>query len=286
VIWVAGRIVRDEELTVSVLDRTFEHGLGLFETLRTWGGKAVLLPRHLDRMRNSSQALGLPCDYVTFPDESAVAALLEAESANADVMLRLTLSGGRSLAHGATLWMRALPLPGPLGHRDGAAVAVGDWPVMKDSLLARHKALNYWERRIAHERAQRLGFDETLSTTSPYTIWEGSRTNVFLIERDCLVTTSTRGPIVPGIMRQLVLEVAENLPIGISQTELLTYERLRDADEVFLTNSVRGIVPVGSVNFCDGGAERGTRWSAPGPWTQRLSLLVADRLKPPGGRPV
>ena len=49
-IWVGGRIVPDDALTVSVLDRTFEHGLGLFETLRTWGGRAVLLDRHLARL--------------------------------------------------------------------------------------------------------------------------------------------------------------------------------------------------------------------------------------------
>ena len=53
-IWVGGRIVPDDALTVSVRDRTFEHGLGLFETLRTWGGRATLLDRHKSRMLRSA----------------------------------------------------------------------------------------------------------------------------------------------------------------------------------------------------------------------------------------
>ncbi len=78
-IWVAGRIVPDDELKVSVLDRTFEHGLGLFETLRTWNGRAVLLGRHLARLSRSAEELGLPLDPAALPDAGAVADLLRAE---------------------------------------------------------------------------------------------------------------------------------------------------------------------------------------------------------------
>ena len=59
-IWVHGEIVPDDALGISVLDRTFEHGLGLFETFRTWNGHATLLDRHLDRLTRSAHELGLP----------------------------------------------------------------------------------------------------------------------------------------------------------------------------------------------------------------------------------
>ena len=58
-IWTGGEIIPDEALRVSVLDRTFEHGLGLFETFRTWNGHATLLGRHRERMCRSAAALGL-----------------------------------------------------------------------------------------------------------------------------------------------------------------------------------------------------------------------------------
>lgn len=282
-IWVAGRIVRDDELSVSVLDRTFEHGLGLFETLRTWNGKAVLLDRHLGRMRNSASALGLSLDPISLPNEQAVSWLLDAEQIDGDAMLRIVASGGLSVASNSVVWMRALPLPPPLAHHHGAQICLGDWPVFHNDPLARHKALSYWTRRLAYDRARSMGFDESLSMASYWTCWEGSRTNLFMIEGDSLVTPSTKGPIVPGVMRAFLLECAAEIPLNVVQTEELTHERLRDAHEVFLTNSVRGIIPVASAHYLGRGNEPTTRWSAPSPWTQRLTLLLADRLDAHGG---
>src|SRR3954467_8865513 len=95
-IWVHGQVVADEALTISALDRTFEHGLGLFETFRTWNGHPTLLGRHLERLRRSARELGLPLDPAQLPDEGAVANLLRAEGGAGDVMLRITMSGGRT----------------------------------------------------------------------------------------------------------------------------------------------------------------------------------------------
>src|SRR5215210_1623114 len=112
-IWVGGRIVPEDELKVSVLDRTFEHGLGLFETLRTWNGHPTLLDRHLARMTRSARELGLPLDPAALPDAGAVAALLEACGVAGDATLRITMSGGLSQAGGSVVWMRSAPLPPP-----------------------------------------------------------------------------------------------------------------------------------------------------------------------------
>ena len=110
-IWVRGRIVPDDGLSISALDRTFEHGLGLFETLRTWNGQPTLLPQHLDRLTRSAAELGVPVDRQMLPDRDAVRALLEADCRQGDAMLRITLSGGISESFGSTLWMRSFPLP-------------------------------------------------------------------------------------------------------------------------------------------------------------------------------
>src|SRR3982751_3077083 len=126
-IWVGGRIVPDEELKISVLDRTFEHGLGLFETLRTWNGRAPLLPRHLERITLSAQKLRLPLDPTALPDADAVAALLRADGVAGDAMLRITLSGGLSEAGGPAVWMRSGPLPPPT-RPGGANLLLGDVP--------------------------------------------------------------------------------------------------------------------------------------------------------------
>jgi branched-subunit amino acid aminotransferase/4-amino-4-deoxychorismate lyase len=278
-IWVDGRVVADDALKVSVLDRTFEHGLGLFETFRTWNRRAPLLGRHLERLTRSAHELRLPIESVTQPNADAVADLLDAEKVEGDVVLRITLSGGLTEIGGATLWMRALPLPPPMRH-EGAIVDVGSWWSQLSDPLSRYKALNYWSRRLAYDQARELGFDEVLNVESPpgsYFVWEGSRTNVFAVRHSTLRTPSSDGPIVPGIMRALVLELARELPIEVVKDSTLELPQLAGSDEVFLTNSVRGIVPVASLNIPINPTTQPS-WPVPGPWTQRLSMLVADWL--------
>ena len=277
-IWVNGRIVPDDELTVSVLDRTFEHGLGLFETLRTWDGHPVLLGRHLSRLAGAAAALGLPLVQSALPGPSDVAGLLLASEVEGDAVLRITLTGGLSDSGGSTLWMRANPLPLPMPEA-GATVAIGSWIASRADPLARFKTLNYWRRRMAFEQGRRSGFDEVLSATPDGSHWEGSRTNLFVVRGDTLITPTLDGPIVPGVMRAAVLERAEGLPLQVVSDGEISDETIRSAHEIFLTNSVRGMIPVARVLGPDG--PLGSRWSgtAPGPWTDRLSIEVSGWLR-------
>ena len=129
-IWVQDELVPDEELRISVLDRTFEHGLGLFETFRTWNGHPTLLNRHVERMQRSARELGLPLESGQLPDARAVSDLIEANRASLapgqDVRLRLTLSGGAGDHAGLGLGPlddgRAAAAPGPSTGRGHHAV--------------------------------------------------------------------------------------------------------------------------------------------------------------------
>src|SRR5205823_12510642 len=131
----------------------------------------------------------------------------------------------------------------------------------RDNPLARHKTLNYWGQRLAFERARSLGADEALLATPDARIWEGTRTNLFLVRGRSLVTPGTVGPVLPGVMRALVLERAPDAGLATSEEDV-TIDDLDAADEVFLTNAVRGVVPVGRAE----GRDR----EAPGPVTDRL----------------
>lgn len=248
-IWVRGEVVSDQSLSIRVLDRTFEHGLGLFETLRTWNRRATLLSRHLNRLAQSARELDLPLDPNSLPDAAAVAALLAADGRDGDALVRITLSGGGAEQGSSILWMRSFPLPPP-NDPAGWNVDYGFWETSANNPLARFKSLNYWERRLASERALGRGCDETLSQSPPGSptegaLWEGSRTNLFVGVNGRLVTPAVGPdePIVPGVMRAVVLERAELLEIRAIQVPI-TDEILTRADEAFLTNSVRGIVPV------------------------------------------
>lgn len=266
-IWSAGRILAADTLAIPATDRVFEHGLGLFETLRTWRGRPSLLDRHLARISRSALALGIPLDPGQRPDEEAIARLLRAAGADErDVRLRITLTGGEPATGRSVLWAQIQPMP-PESPPEGLRILQGDPPgggtrlVDLHDPLAGHKTLNYASKRLALESGRRDGNDEILSLTGDGRLWEGTYTNLFLVAGNTLITPPTHGPVLPGVMRGLVLERAG--AIGLRAFEAgLALDDISRVDEVFLTNSVRGILPVGRV---------GPRTLAtPGPWTRRL----------------
>jgi branched-subunit amino acid aminotransferase/4-amino-4-deoxychorismate lyase len=228
-------------------------------------------------MRRSAQALRLPLDPASLPDVQAVTELLRANQIAGDARLRITLSGGLSPAQGSTCWMRAGPLPErPETHR-----LLGFWTVALDDPLAQHKSLNYARRRLAHEQAEELGCQECLSRSPDGSIWEGSRTNLFWVLGSTLETPPRTGPIVPGVMRERVLELAGSLFPTVLECPA-DVERLTGADEVFLTNALRGIMPVESLAQLpaleseNAAPEPLASWRAPGPKTaQLLEALTA-----------
>ncbi len=293
-IWSNGKILPDDGLTIPISDRTFEHGLGLFETFRTYNGRATLLERHKARLLRSATELDLPIDPSSLPHEQDVRRLLEAEGITGDRMLRITASGGTASTN-SIVWMKSSPLPEPVGE-GGASLLVNSWEVDSKDTLARHKTLNYWERRRVFEEARRQGFDEALSGNwdqnhDSYYYYEGSRTNFFLMvadtrgllsfqpKRPTIYTSSTASPIVPGIMRQVVIELARELSAEVREQKpgIESGWAGRSTFEVFLTNSVRGIIPVGRVT--DASKKRVYRYEAPGRLTRMLQEQLEKRLR-------
>lgn len=148
-----------------------------------------------------------------------------------------------------------------------------------EDFTARHKTLNYWFKRAAFEAARQQGYDETLILSARWGYTEASRSNLFLIIDDRLATCSLDAPIVPGIMRRLVLDVAKAMALDFRETSTIRLDDLALATEIFLTNAVRGIIPVARVATPSGPIER----PAPGPRTRQLQALIAGRLWPDRG---
>ncbi len=277
-IWSRGELIPDESLRISVLDRTFEHGLGLFETFRTWNGHATLLGRHLDRMVRSAGALGLDLDPRDLPDETAVIRLLRAvePAESSDLRFRLILSGGLSASSSASrLWMTAGPLAPTSPHRGVCCIHRSILADPADP-LARHKTLNYWRRRIEQERAAAEGADEVVCVTPDGLICEGTRSNLFLVRGGVLITPGIDGPLLDGIMRRVVIERARKMDIEVVEGPV-PLGAIDAATEAFLTNSVRGILPVARLLHAG--------WSAPGLLTRRLWETILPWLRSGGTTP-
>jgi branched-subunit amino acid aminotransferase/4-amino-4-deoxychorismate lyase len=267
-IWTEGKIIPPEELHIDVLDETFQHGLGLFETFRTWKGSPTLLPRHLQRLQRSARDLDLTLRVEQLPGDDELDQLIAknqgiAPDLEGDLRIRITMSGGRWTPglplKRSTVWMTVGPLGAPAVH--GAAIIKGSIQVAPDDPLARYKTLNYWRKRIAWTRAVEEGADEVLCVTPNGLVCEGTRSNIFLVESHRLSTPGTDGPLLPGIMRRVVLDHAARLGLAVFEGRV-PIASLATADEAFLTSSVAGILPVCRLSSRD--------LPAPGPVTQRL----------------
>jgi branched-chain amino acid aminotransferase len=277
---VRGKVVPDQALQVSVFDRALEHGLGLFETFRTWNGHPTLLDRHLERIRRSARELDLSLDNDHVPGDRAISDLIEANreslAPGQDVRLRLTLSGGMETSPPSLslLWLTAKPLPPPT--RISGAVITLSMQMATDDPLTRHKTLNYWRKRIALAQASQAGSDDVLSLTPDGLICETCRANLFLVEGRRLITPSLDGPLLPGVMRAVVLERARRLGIDVEERPV-PLERVSTTNEAFLTNSLRGMLPIAQL------LDRVL--PAPGPVTRQLWSEVLAWLESRGTTP-
>jgi len=240
-VWLDGAFLAESKARIPATDRGFLHGRGLFETIRTYDGVPFRIADHVDRMKASARRFGFP-----LPDADADAAIRSLCRRNGipDAVARLTLSAdGRLLI---TTRPRK-PIP-PAWYRRGAKVDIVPWRRDPRALLAGHKITSYLENILVHDDALKRGYADALFVGLDGEILEGSVSNIFLVVRGKLVTPKLAG-ILPGVTRKVVLELAK------VQERTVKLAELRTADEVFLTNAVIEVLPIGK----------------PGPVTTRLA---------------
>ena len=286
-VWVDGEIHPADGLHLSVFDRGFQLGDGIFETLRARAGRPAELDAHLSRLRRSADGLDieLPADVDRLLTEG-IAALLAAEGLDGDdgdASIRITVSRGVYRARGvlpptedarATIAIQAWPVaPAPLDHLERGLHLVAS-AVRRDprNPLATLKTTSRAEYVYARLEARRAGADDALFLTIDDHLSEGTSANIFLVRRAAdgsleLATPSLDCAILPGTTRSWLLEWAARA--GLRPFEgRLGRDDLASAEEAFLSSSVAGILPVTAFDGADIGDGR------PGQWTLRAR---ADR---------
>ena len=232
---VAGRgLVDPREPVFAADDDALLRGRSVFETTRVYAGRPFLLDRHLARFAQSAERVGLPA-----PDaeecEQLARLVIDAATQN-DLALRLYWTG-RDLVVTAAEIDPELELVRERGLR---LVAV-PWST---GALASAKSMSYAENMAAQDGAVAAGADDALFVSSDGTVLEAPTANVFWREGDALLTPSLELPILAGVTRGLLLEIAEQETIE----GVFALARLIEADEVFVCSSIREVMPVASVD--------------------------------------
>lgn len=247
-----GRPVDPGEATVSVFDRGFLYGDSVYETLRTAGGRPVEMTRHLDRLRRSAAGIGLE---IPFADELLRAAVAETHAAtgNADSYVRVIVTRGTgplmldprvSTVPLLVVLVQELKLPAPALYEAGLSVRIVDiHKISARSLDPTLKTGNYLNSIQALRQAAASAAEDAILCSPAGDVAEGATSNVFMVRAGELVTPALATGLLEGITRALVLALAGELGIGCREAKIWPDE-LRAADEVFLTSSVRGAMPV------------------------------------------
>lgn len=244
------RLVDVEDARVSIYDAGLLHGVGLFETMRSYNGVVFRLEDHLERLYGSAKALGIQVTQKQDEIAGWVEVLLEANGL-LEARLRLTLTRGNikdvdpDNPPPSLMFITAGPMVGyPEGYyKKGMTVVVSDYKQNPADPVAGHKTTNYFSRLLALQEAQQKQAGEALWFTPSNYLAEGCISNVFLVKDDKLLTPPLDTPVLGGIARKVVLELVQENEIEFEERQL-DIKDLLGAKEVFLTNSIMELMPV------------------------------------------
>lgn len=282
---VDGEVLAEDEATVNVHDRGFLYGDAVFETLRVYGGTVFEWAAHERRLRHSAERLGF-ADAVPEDLHERVRETLAANDL-AEGYVRLSVTRGvqsRGLAPDSTTDPTVVVIVGdlPRGGLDGQSVwgeparvqTVKTRRAPDAALPADAKTHNYLGgilARLELERAATAQYraDEALVRDPEGFVAEGTTSNVFFVSEGVLKTPSLDGPVLPGVTRGVVHDLAagEDFP---TETGSYTPTEIREADEAFLTNSTWEICPIAAVDGVPVGD---------GPITRLLIRLFCERVE-------
>ena len=247
-VFLNNELIDAEKAGVSVTDSGLLYGAGLFETMRSRNGIVFRLPDHLDRLFHSAAALSIAHSYDKQYIGRALDQVLEANQLR-DARVRLTLTGG-PLAESeeqrkATLLITATefrPYPADY-YQTGVLVVLCPFRQNQTDPTCGHKTTCYYPRLLALNLARQRKAAEALWFTTDNRLAEGCVSNVFLVKNSILHTPPVQTPVLPGIARKTVLQLAQQQSIETVEREL-TITDLLEADEVFLTNVIMEVMPV------------------------------------------
>jgi branched-chain amino acid aminotransferase len=267
---VNGVLTTAGEARVSALDRGFLYGDSVYETVRTYSGRPFRLDAHLERLQRSAEALGIDASRLPLDPAQAVYAALEGagfpESAIRIVLTRGVGGIGYDDAGCSqptlVVHVRACPEIPPSFKSEGVDVAVVD--VQRNAVAAIDPAIkssNLLNNLFAWRAGRRLGVFEPILLNAEGRLTEGASSNLFVVAAGRLRTPALAEGLLRGITRDAVIDLARAASIPVEE-EALQPEALRQADEAFLTSTLKGVLPIRRVDgwpVADGRPGRVTR---------------------------
>jgi branched-subunit amino acid aminotransferase/4-amino-4-deoxychorismate lyase len=267
-IWLDGRLLPSDAAHISVYDRGFQLGDGIFEALRARRGVAIELAGHLARLHGSLAALAFELPFGDEVVAAGIDELLAAEGwdgagspdgieSPGDAVIRITVSRGfdptrdvkPNAAGRATVAIQAWPFSPPSARalRDGERLITSCVHRDADSPISGIKTTSRAELVYARIEAERAGADDAIFLTTDGRLTEATTSNVLLINGDVCATPRLGTGLLAGTTRAWLVEHGDAVGLAMVQRDL----RLEDvfaAQEMAVCASIGGVIPVTSLD--------------------------------------
>jgi branched-chain amino acid aminotransferase len=284
-VYINGSLVPRMEAKISINDHGFLYGYGIFQTLRVYNGRLFLLDKHLKKLYEAADIIGVRQKIEGINLENAFYDTLKANDLK-EARVRLTVTNGENPAlpwldtSGAVnVIATAVPYtPFPAEkYEAGFKVGIASLRRMKQSVLSSIKSVNYLLNVMVRAEAAAKGWDETILLNDAGFIAEGGGSNIFFVKNGTLLTPPEDSGMIPGITREAVMEIARWLGIEVKERNIKPSDLAR-LDEAFLTNSMIEIMPVVAVTE-EKGKEIRIGGGKPGSLTRRLMAAYKDKVQ-------
>ncbi len=247
-VFLNDKLVDIDKACIPASDSGFLYGAGLFETMRSHKGVVFALRDHLDRLFFSVGALSINSSYDRGHITDAIYQVLRANQLT-DARVRLTLTNGpmaeSEQQRKSTLLITGTKLQSypPEYYKKGVLVVLCPYRQNPNEPTYGHKTTSYFSRMIALNLAHQKRAAEALWFTVDNRLAEGCVSNVFLVKDSVLYTPPIGTPVLAGVARKTVCQIAVRDSIGFVEKDL-SIDDVLGADEIFLTNVIMEVMPI------------------------------------------
>lgn len=252
IVYLNGQYLPIEDAKISVLDRGFTFGDGVYEVIPVYEGHIFRMREHLERLNNSLDEVYIDRPYALEQWQEILRELIEKNSAKNtgnDLSLYMQVTRGISerdhaidIAIKQTVFAMCRPLP----EYDRSA---GISAIIEEDIRWKYchiKAITLLPSVMLRHKARDAGATEAILVKDGY-ITEGAASNVFIVKNGIVKTPPKDGSLLPGITRDLVVELLTESGIPCEEVAIKETE-LKQADEIWITSSTWEIVPVISLD--------------------------------------
>jgi len=245
--WLNGKFLPLEEATVSIEDRGFQFGDGIYEVIRVYGGRPFRLDEHLSRLAQSAQAISIPLTIEAKEWKAFIREGLERSTySECKVYIQVT----RGVAPREHLFPETTrptivmtfremaDLPARLNQQGVPVITLPDLRWARCSV----KSLNLLPNILAKQQANEAGAFEALFIKDGM-VTEGTSSNVILVKDEAFLTPALSEQLLAGVTRQAVLELARN-DGKVVEERPVKEEELKQADELFLIGTTIEVLPI------------------------------------------